>query len=86
MQWVEIPDLAPGKLTVSSLLLSETTKDAEAANAMRHNSGSYFSTDRRFARSVEVRFLVFTYNAGARRKFAFRCRATGAILRDDNLS
>jgi hypothetical protein len=64
MQWVEIPDLTPGKLTLSSLVLSETTKDAEAAKLEPAQlPESVYNVARRFARSSKLRFMVFIYNA-----------------------
>ena len=53
--WIEVPPFAPGKLALSSLLLSEhkagTTQDP------------LLSIDRRFARSSRLLLQVFVYNA-----------------------
>jgi VWFA-related protein len=64
MQWVEVPDLSQGKLAMSSLLISETTKVAQAAQSdPTRLPESVFSVDRRLARSSKLRFMVYIYNA-----------------------
>jgi hypothetical protein len=64
MHWVEIPDLSQGKLALSSLLISETTKDAQAAQSdPTRLPESVFSVDRRLARSSKLRFMIYIYNA-----------------------
>jgi VWFA-related protein len=61
-EWVEIPDLKSGRLTLSSLQLSERPEQAPAVNDAANFIGQ-FSPDRRFSRDAHVRFLTFIYNA-----------------------
>jgi hypothetical protein len=58
-QWIEIPDLSSKRLTLSSLLL-RSTKKGETLNSAANQQ---FSVDRQFARSAQLNFLVFIYNA-----------------------
>jgi VWFA-related protein len=62
MQWVEIPDLKSGRLTLSSLQLGERPAQAVAANDAANFLGQ-FSPERRFTRDSHLRFLTFIYNA-----------------------
>ena len=63
-QWIEIPDLAARRLSMSSLLLGETTKAAETptgdAAAVAEAS---LNVNHRFARTSNMRFLTYVYNA-----------------------
>ncbi|HEX8843696.1 MAG TPA: VWA domain-containing protein [Pyrinomonadaceae bacterium] len=64
MQWIEIPDIASRKLTLSSLIISETTKEAESRKASAKDiADSIMSVDRRFNRTSKLRFMTFIYNA-----------------------
>ncbi len=72
MQWVEMPDLAKRRLTLSSIIAGELTDVAENSNgsgtppANKDSDvlgGATLSVDHRFARTSRLRFLVFTYNA-----------------------
>jgi VWFA-related protein len=61
-QWLEIPDLALHRLSLSSLLLGlqnvgGTTDSAAGAPQVQ------FSADHRFARNSHLRFMTFIYNA-----------------------
>jgi len=63
-QWIEIPDLAAKKLTLSSLMVGGQFIGANE----RQNSGSeqvQFSVDRRFRRSSHLNFLTIIYNSVA---------------------
>ncbi|HEY0407972.1 MAG TPA: VWA domain-containing protein [Pyrinomonadaceae bacterium] len=72
-QWIEIPDLANRKLTLSSLLVGGKVfdkgakKEGAAGNAAAAAPSSapqvQFSVDKRFARSSRLSFWVFIYNA-----------------------
>lgn len=55
-EWVEVPDLKAGRLTLSSLHLSGG--QAEGAGPVQ------FSVERRFGRASSLGFLVVAYNAG----------------------
>ena len=57
-QWIEIPDLAAKKLTLSSLLLRPLRKGATAPT-----SEAQFSVDHHFPRTSQLNFFVFIYNA-----------------------
>jgi hypothetical protein len=62
--WIEIPDLAKKKLTMSSLLLGERTQGMMTNVS---NSGGVspvaISASHRFRRESTLRFLIFVYNA-----------------------
>ena len=57
-QWIEIPDLALHRLSLSSLLLGLQNVEVggEAPQVQ-------FSADHRFARNTRLRFMTFVYNA-----------------------
>lgn len=64
MQWVEIPDLASHRLSLSSLLLGEVSKKAESLKGDPSSTATANkSVDHRFARTANLRFLIFIYNA-----------------------
>jgi len=64
MQWIEIPDLATHHLSLSSLLLGETTKEAEEQKGSQTSiTAAPFSVDHLFPRSSKLRFLTYIYNA-----------------------
>lgn len=56
-QWLEIPNFVPGKLTLSSLLLSEKKAQPSSAEEPALN------TSRRFARTSKLLFQLYLYNA-----------------------
>lgn len=62
--WVEIPDLAKKKLTMSSLLLGERTQ-APPSNVAGQSGDNplALSASHRFKRDSTLRFLLFAYNA-----------------------
>lgn len=63
-EWIEIPDLASKKLTISSVLLGERT---QAMMTNVSNSGGTnpiaLSASHRFHRESTLRFLIFAYNS-----------------------
>ncbi|MCA1641690.1 MAG: hypothetical protein LC785_07030 [Acidobacteria bacterium] len=64
-QWIEVPDVSKGGFSLSSVFIgvrpsAETTGDAKADAAAPQ---VLVLADRRFARDVPVRFLVYAYNA-----------------------
>jgi VWFA-related protein len=60
--WIEIPDLSLHRLSLSSLLLGlQNVGGAQAGPA--GTTQVQFSTDHRFARNSQLRFLTFIYNA-----------------------
>jgi VWFA-related protein len=64
MQWIEIPDLASHQLSLSSLLLGETTKEAQTLKGNQTSiAESPLSVDRHFSRMSKLRFLTYIYNA-----------------------
>jgi VWFA-related protein len=65
VQWVEIPDLTKGKLSLSSLLLGERAESTlEPVSSSAQNADSVgLSISRRFSSHSYLRFLVFVYNA-----------------------
>jgi len=60
-QWIEIPDLAANKLTMSSLLVGgQFIGSGQKQDASEQVQ---FSVDRRFARGAHLNFLTIVYNA-----------------------
>ncbi|HYU97271.1 MAG TPA: VWA domain-containing protein [Pyrinomonadaceae bacterium] len=63
-QWIEIPDLALHRLSLSSLLLGlQNVQERGATTGGAGNPQVQFSTDHRFARNSRLNFLIFLYNA-----------------------
>jgi hypothetical protein len=63
-QWIEIPDLALHRLSLSSLLLGLQNVELKAAGGNAAGIPQVqFSTDHRFARDSRLRFITFIYNA-----------------------
>jgi VWFA-related protein len=75
-EWVEVPDLKDGRLTLSSLHLSEQAAGGGAADAPVQ-----FSVERRFGRASGLSFLVVAYNA-ARGRAAPELTADIRVTRD----
>lgn len=67
-QWIEVPDLATGRLALSSLLLGERAgaAGALAPSATDLAAKAQLKIDARFSRSARLRFLTYIYNASAR--------------------
>ena len=67
MEWVEIPDLATQRLSLSSLLLGEMSADTETlrgdAKAAATVAAMALSVNHRFARTSKLLFLTYVYNA-----------------------
>lgn len=61
-EWIEVPNLAQGKLALSALFIGEAT-----ANSTENNGDNIESTrlmpDRRFSRTSSLRFVTYVYNA-----------------------
>ncbi|MGH9841660.1 MAG: hypothetical protein ACREEM_23150, partial [Blastocatellia bacterium] len=69
-RWVEIPDLGKTKLTLSSILLTPTEAEKEAAQANQNGAKAetgyqlqFTSASRKFKRDTSFDFMVFAYNA-----------------------
>ncbi|MBX7169952.1 MAG: VWA domain-containing protein [Pyrinomonadaceae bacterium] len=66
VQWINIPDLTKHKLALSSLLLSENSKDNFQKSVNYPNdsslSSSEISVNRIFQRSSNLRYVIFIYN------------------------
>jgi VWFA-related protein len=61
--WIEVPDLAKKKLTISSLLLGERSQPTVANVSDNGDAGPVaLSASHRFKRDSTLRFLVFAYN------------------------
>ncbi|PYS48608.1 MAG: hypothetical protein DMF68_12610 [Acidobacteria bacterium] len=85
-EWIEIPDLTSHKLYLSSLILSEVTKESPTAvTDPAAVAKSRLSVDRHFNRASYLRFLTFIYNAsrGANGNEAPDAAIQVQILRDD---
>lgn len=67
IQWINIPDLTKRKLALSSLLLSENSKDSFQKSVNYPNdsslSSSEISVNRIFQRTSNLRYVIFIYNA-----------------------
>jgi VWFA-related protein len=63
--WIEIPDLSPGQLALSSLLLGARTATAETTNASATTNTPpvALSINHNFSSDGYLRFLVLVYNA-----------------------
>lgn len=62
-QWIEIPDLALRRLTLSSLLLGlQSVELKEIGGSAGGVPQVQFSTDHRFAGNSRLRFMTFIYN------------------------
>jgi VWFA-related protein len=63
--WIEIPDLSPGQLALSSLLLGARTTTAETTNAsaITDTPPVALSINHNFSSDGYLRFLVLVYNA-----------------------
>jgi VWFA-related protein len=63
MQWVEIPDLATGRLALSSIFLGEVkARQGEAKPGEDPIQDATQRADRRFAQASKLRFLTYIYN------------------------
>lgn len=65
VQWVRIPDLAKGGLSLSSIFVGEPPAPGAETAGTPEGGGTpiEFSVDRRFQRARPLRFLTFIYNA-----------------------
>ncbi len=65
-QWIEVPEIKPGALTLSSLIIAEKMR-AQSAPAADTQATSDFTTtldiDRTFRRAARLQLQVFIYNA-----------------------
>ncbi len=64
--WIEIPDLASKKLTLSSLLVGGQFIGSNSKQSGNSQEQMQFSVDRRFAKGAHLNFLSIVYNAAAR--------------------
>jgi VWFA-related protein len=62
MEWIEVPDLSKGSLTMSSLFISEL-KAGQAQSDEEALKLPNMSIDRRFANTSKLLFLTYIYNA-----------------------
>ncbi len=62
IEWIEIPDLSKQKLSLGSLILGETPREAVEAAASSEPT-AVVSVDKRFPRSSRLRLLTYIYNA-----------------------
>jgi hypothetical protein len=63
-QWVQIPDLALRRLTLSSLLLGvQSVELKEAKGGPAAAPQVQFNVDHRFARDSRIGYMTFVYNA-----------------------
>jgi hypothetical protein len=67
-QWVRLPDLTSGRLSLSSLLMGERdiTSAAKTSDAVEFQKAQ-LKIDKRFVQGSRLRFLTFVYNAARAR-------------------
>ncbi|HEX8846499.1 MAG TPA: VWA domain-containing protein [Pyrinomonadaceae bacterium] len=82
MQWLEVPDLASGRLHMSSLFLGERKAETTAEKYATAPRALMVSVDRRFARSSVLRFQTYIYNA-TRETAAPDVEIQARVLRND---
>ncbi|MCA1591459.1 MAG: VWA domain-containing protein [Acidobacteria bacterium] len=84
MQWIEVPELKQGQLSMSSIFLGERLRK-NLASAVREETleSVELSVDRRFPRTSWVRFMAFIYNAAANANAAPDVALQIQIFRDD---
>ncbi|MDQ3744537.1 MAG: hypothetical protein M3444_09155, partial [Acidobacteriota bacterium] len=65
MQWIEIPEFKPGRLSLSSLFVGERKAEdlADTIKAEEMSKGVLLSVGRRFERTSWIRFMTYIYNA-----------------------
>ncbi|HEX8775936.1 MAG TPA: VWA domain-containing protein [Pyrinomonadaceae bacterium] len=80
-QWIEIPDLAKGRLAMSSLVIGGHPTNAQEA-ASEANPVS-ISVERRFKRNEQLRFITYIYNAQRAASGAPDVALQVQIFRDD---
>jgi hypothetical protein len=61
--WIEVPDLATSKLTLSSLLLGERPQSMMENVSIEKTAQVILSASHRFNRASTLRFLIFSYKA-----------------------
>ena len=88
MQWIEIPDLAARRLSLSSLILGEMSGETEkpgSETATAAVARAALSVNHRFARTSRLRFLTYVYNAarGTDNALSPDVALQVQILRDD---
>jgi hypothetical protein len=63
-QWIEIPDIAKGKLALSSVFLGEQkNREALTAKDASESALPVVTVNRRLARTSHLRFFTYVYNA-----------------------
>jgi hypothetical protein len=80
MQWVVIPDLSTGQLTLSSLIIGGRVGDDEKSTAT--TAQVQLSVDHQFSRSGHIGYVIFTYNAKRDAKGATSLTAETQVLHD----
>ena len=80
MQWVVIPDLSTGQLTLSSLMIGGQVLDNAATKEATPQV--QFSVDHRFSRSDSLGYWIFVYNAKRDVSGATNLVAETQVLRD----
>ncbi|MBD0372226.1 MAG: VWA domain-containing protein [Pyrinomonadaceae bacterium] len=80
MQWIEVPDLAQKRLTLSSLLIGGQL--IGSADKKQDAAQIQFSVDHRFQRSSHLGFWIFIYNAQLNAQGAPDVAAQVQIFRD----
>lgn len=83
-EWIELPDLASGRLSLSSLLLGEVTNQADGSSASTASTAQpSVSFDRRFSQTSKLRFMTFIYNAARGANASPDVALQVQVLRDD---
>ena len=80
MQWIVIPDLSTGQLTLSSLIIGGRVGDE--AKSTETSEQVQVSVDHQFFRSGHIGYVIFTYNAKRDAKGATNLMAETQVLHD----
>jgi VWFA-related protein len=83
-EWILVPDLAEGKVTLSSLLLGDVNSAGAATPA---DQKAHISVNHHFSRTARLRFLTYIYNAarGSDGKSAPDITVQLRVMRDDKV-
>lgn len=80
MQWIVIPDLSTGKLTLSTMLIGGQA--VNNASSKETTEEVQLSVDHRFSRSDHLGYWIFVYNAKRDVSGAIKLVAETEVLRD----
>jgi VWFA-related protein len=84
MQWIEVPDLTPQRLQLSSLFLGEReAAQSEDGKSLHSPRAVMVNVARRFPRSSVLRFQTYVYNAAQEGSASPNVEIEARVLRDN---